>query len=148
MKRRTKKEEPVVALVNTTRVQVRFSETDAMGVVWHGNYLKFFEDGREAFGREFGLGYHTIYSNGYTAPVVDIHCQFKHSLTFGDVILVETGYVACDAAKLQFVYKVMRESDGLIMATGESTQVFLNTTNELELVNPEFLKKWKEEQNL
>lgn len=148
MKRRTKKEQKDIALLNSTRVQVRFSETDAMGVVWHGNYLKFFEDGREAFGREFGLGYHKIYSNGYTAPVVDIQCQFKHSLTFGDVIIVETGYVACDAAKLQFVYTVLRESDRLVMATGESTQVFLNSSNELELVNPEFLKAWKEEHNL
>ena len=146
--RRTKKEQIEPALVNRTRVQVRFSETDAMGVVWHGNYLKFFEDGREAFGQEFGLGYHTIYENGYTAPVVDIHCQFKHSLTFGDVILIETGYLACEAAKLQYSYRVLRESDQLVMATGESTQVFLNSENELELVNPKFFKEWKEKQNL
>ena len=71
--RRNKKELKEPTLINRTRVHVRFSETDAMGVVWHGNYLKFFEDGREAFGREFGLSYTTIYDNGYTAPVVDIH---------------------------------------------------------------------------
>ena len=40
-----------------TEIRVRFSEVDSMGVVWHGNYLKYFEDGREAFGRKHGLGY-------------------------------------------------------------------------------------------
>ena len=42
-------------LISEIEIDIRFSETDAMGVVWHGNYLKFFEDGREAFGKEFGL---------------------------------------------------------------------------------------------
>ena len=48
----------------TTEIEfdIRFSETDAMGVVWHGNYLKYFEDGREAFGKEFGMEYLDIYS--------------------------------------------------------------------------------------
>ena len=42
-------------LINQTEIAIRFSEVDAMNVVWHGNYLKFFEDGREALGEKYGL---------------------------------------------------------------------------------------------
>ena len=44
-------------LKETTNIRVRFNETDPLGIVWHGNYLKYFEDGREAFGKEFGMEY-------------------------------------------------------------------------------------------
>ena len=42
-------------LINRSKIEVRFSEVDSMSVVWHGNYVKYLEDGREAFGKEFGL---------------------------------------------------------------------------------------------
>jgi acyl-CoA thioester hydrolase len=64
-------------LVTTTQTTVRFSEVDSMQVVWHGEYVKYFEDGREAFGREYpGLGYLDFYANGYTAPIVDVFFIF------------------------------------------------------------------------
>lgn len=141
-------DEEKIALVNRTRIKVRFSETDAMGVVWHGNYIKFFEDGREAFGQEFGLEYLLIYESGFTAPIVDVGCQYKHSLTFGEEVIIETGYVPCAAAKIQFIYKILRASDEQIMAQGHTVQVFLNSSKELELLNPKFYKEWKGRWNL
>ena len=50
--------------------QVRFNETDALGIVWHGNYITYFEDGREAFGREHGISYLDVQQHGYTTPIV------------------------------------------------------------------------------
>ena len=104
------------SLVGKTSLRVRFSEVDSMQIVWHGEYVRYFEDGREAFGREFaGLGY-----------------------------MVETRYIATEAAKICFEYTIRSATDGEIVAEGSSTQVFLDARGELQLLAPEFYRKWKE----
>ncbi len=124
-------------------ITIRFSEADPMGIVWHGNYLQYFEDGREAFGREYGVSYSQVAENGFSIPVVSISCEYKRSLKYNDKAIVETVYKDCNAAKVEFDYKIYRASDMILAATGKSTQVFLNTNGELALIIPEFLINWK-----
>lgn len=131
------------ALTDRTVFRVRFSEVDAMNIVWHGEYVRYFEDGREAFGRRYGLGYRDICAAGYTVPVVELNSRFIRSLTFGETAVVETRYIDCEAAKIRFEYTLFRESDGAVVAEGESVQVFLNERHELELTNPPFYLEWK-----
>jgi acyl-CoA thioester hydrolase len=132
------------SLINRTPIRVRFSEVDSMQIVWHGEYVRYFEDGREAFGRQYGgLGYMEMYNSGYVVPLVKINLEFKYPLVCGDTAIVETRYINCEAAKIIFEYTIYRESDMQVVATGESTQVFLNRDNVLELVNPEFYIQWK-----
>ena len=69
------------ALIDRTTIKVRFSEIDSMQIVWHGEYVRYFEDGRESFGKHYGLGYMDIYSEGYMVPIVELNCQFKQSLS-------------------------------------------------------------------
>lgn len=78
MKRKTNQHS--AALTNRTTLRVRFSEIDSMQIVWHGEYVRYFEDGREAFGKQYGLDYMSIYREGYMVPIVDLTCQFKQSL--------------------------------------------------------------------
>ena len=59
----------VAALTNRTTFRVRFSEIDSMQIVWHGEYVRYFEDGREAFGKQYGLDYMSIYREGYMVPI-------------------------------------------------------------------------------
>lgn len=131
------------ALVCTTEARIRFSETDAMGVVWHGNYAKFFEDGREAFGRLYGLSYREVLSEGFTIPVVEMTCRYRRSLVFGEEITIRTGYIPCDAAKILFEYAVYRTSDNELMASGSTVQVFVGSDGGLQLTCPEFYQEWK-----
>lgn len=131
------------ALLCRTEARIRFSETDAMGVVWHGNYAKFFEDGREAFGRRYGLSYREVLSEGFTIPVVEMTCRYRRSLVFGEEITIETGYIPCDAAKILFEYSVYRTSDNELMASGSTVQVFVGRDGELQLTCPEFYQEWK-----
>lgn len=139
-----KKKNKPASLINRTNIRVRFSEVDSMQIVWHGEYVRYFEDGREAFGREFGgLGYMEIYRSGYVVPLVKLSLDFKALLVCGDTAIVETRYINCDAAKILFEYTIFRESDMEVVATGESVQVFLNLENKLELVNPRFYIDWK-----
>ena len=87
------------SLVGKTSLRVRFSEVDSMQIVWHGEYVRYFEDGREAFGREFaGLGYMDIHASGYTAPIVELQLQYKKPLRVNDTAVVETRYIATEAA--------------------------------------------------
>jgi acyl-CoA thioester hydrolase len=133
-------------LTTRTEVLVRFSEADAMGVVWHGNYIKYFEDGREAFGREHGLSYLDVFRHGFMTPIVKINCNYKRSLEYGQSAIVETTYVDKAAAKLVFRYTIYRKGDNEVLATGETEQVFLNKNKELHLTLPEFFMEWKRKQ--
>lgn len=131
------------ALTGRTTVRVRFSETDSMQVVWHGEYVRYFEDGREAFGKQYGLGYMDVYREGYMVPIVELTCQFKQPLSLGEEVVIETRYIACEAAKIKFEYVLYRTTDHTIVATGSTTQVFLNANRELELIIPAFYLEWK-----
>lgn len=140
MRRRRKSE---AELIDRTTLKVRFSEVDAMRIVWHGEYVRYFEDGRESFGTHYGLGYLDICAVGYTVPIVELNCRFVRSLVFGETAIVETRYVNCEAAKIKFEYTIFRENNGDVVAEGESVQVFLNAEGQLELVNPPFYLEWK-----
>jgi acyl-CoA thioester hydrolase len=130
-------------LINRTSIKVRFSEVDALRIVWHGNYVKYFEDGREAFGNQYGLAYLDFYENNLVTPIVDISIHYKKHLTFGDEIIIETELIDTNAAKIIFEYKILKRSDNSLIATGRSIQVFLSTDGELILVNPDFYTSWK-----
>ena len=85
-------------------IRVRFNETDPLGIVWHGYYITYFEDGREAFGRDHGISYLDVHKYGYTTPIVKSICEHKLSLRYGDVARIETTIVDTPAAKMIFKY--------------------------------------------
>jgi len=114
-----------------------------MGVVWHGNYIRYFEDGREAFGDLYGINYLHFYNIGVMIPLVKITCDYKKPLTYGDTAIVETRYVNSDAAKLQYDYTIYHGKTNEVVATGSSVQVFLNREMELLLDAPPFFQEWK-----
>ncbi len=136
------------SLINRTTAKVRFSEVDALRIVWHGHFFKYFEDGREAFGKQFGFDYPDFYEQGLLIPIVDINCHYKKYLTHGDKIIIETTFVDTDAAKIIFEYKIFKKEDQSLIATGKSIQAFLNTDWELILRNPDFYIHWKKSQGL
>ena len=133
-------------LICRTETQVRFSEVDSMGVVWHGNYVRYFEDGREAFGNLYGINYMDFYRVGVMIPIVKITCDYKKPLKYGDTAIIETRFVNCEAAKLQYDYTIYRNSTDDIVATGSTLQVFLNRDMELLLDLPPFFYDWKKAQ--
>lgn len=126
-------------------ITVRFSEVDSMKVVWHGNYVQYFEDGREAFGDKYDLDFLKIYEqHGLLTPVVKLNCDYKYSLRYGEKAIVETTYLNSPAAKVGFDYKIFRASNGELVTTGRTIQVFISPGGELHLTVPPFLETWKE----
>ncbi len=125
-------------------LSVRFSETDAMGVVWHGNYLKFFEDAREEFGRTFKMEYLDIYKKGFFVPIVSSQVEHKASVYYGDDLEIIITLIRKKSAKIQFQYEVYKKDTDIVVAIGETTQVFLNSKSRLlELNKPCFYIDWE-----
>jgi len=130
-----------------TDITVRFNETDPLGIVWHGHYVRYFEDGREAFGKIHSCGYLDFYKNGFVVPIVKIDCDYKKSLRYGDTVTIEATYTPTAAAKIVFTYQLFHTETGNLIAKGSTTQVFLDIeTNTLQLETPAFFQSWKKEQ--
>lgn len=144
-----KEKERVAVLTDRKLINVRFSDLDPMQVVWHGQYVRYLEDGRESFGRRYRIGYNDISEAGYYVPIVELDIKYKQSLRYGDRAIVETRYIKTDAAKILFDYTIYKESDNTIAATGSSTQVFVDIEgNQLELNNPDFYISWQKKWNI
>ena len=133
----------ITELFAEKEIEVRFSEVDSMAIVWHGSYVKYFEDGREAFGKKYGLGYMDVYANSYMTPLVKMNLDYKNALTYGDSAIIKTTFIDSPAAKIIFQYEIRRKSDNLLIAEGDTTQVFMNLDKELELSSPQFFIDWK-----
>jgi len=131
-------------LVYKTEIRVRFNEADPLGIVWHGHYIRYFEDGREDFGNHYGISYLDFFNQGLVVPVVQVDCSFKKSIRYGDTVVVETLFIPCEAAKIKFSYRIFNQKTRELVATGGSVQVFLDREHSLlQLVNPPFYEEWK-----
>jgi acyl-CoA thioester hydrolase len=130
------------ALTVSHDFRIRFNETDALGIVWHGNYITYFEDGREAFGRHHGLAYLDVFANGFTTPIVKTTLEHKQSLRYGEVARIETTIVDTPAAKMIFRFTIYNMKNDVV-CKGETVQVFLDKQGELMLTNPHFYTEWK-----
>ena len=136
-------------LSDRTGIAVRFNEADPLGIVWHGHYIRYFEDGREAFGAKYGIRYLDFFKQGYVVPIVSVQCDYKRSLKYGQTVIVETNFIPCAAAKIKFSYRLFNAETNELVATGSSVQVFLDKTNSLlQLVNPPFFEEWKKQHEL
>lgn len=130
-------------LTESLIITVRFSETDPLGIVWHGNYIKYFEDGREAFGKKYGISYLDVEQYGYATPIIKTVCEHKKMVRYGEQLLIVTQYMATAAAKLIFQYNIYNQANELV-CTGESIQVFTSLENHtLSFYKPDFLIKWE-----
>ncbi|MBQ4913733.1 acyl-CoA thioesterase [Maribacter sp. MMG018] len=132
---------------HTSKIRVRFTETDPLGIVWHGNYIQYFEDGREAFGRHHGISYLDQKAHNFSTPIVKSTCEHKLPLRYGDVAEIKTTYIDSPAAKMIFKYEIYNP-DGEVVCVGETVQVFVELEGELSLVIPEFFLNWKKKVGL
>lgn len=128
----------------TIRVRVRFSEVDPIRMVWHGNYVKYMEDAREAFGRKWGLSYMLIFDSGYYAPVYDMHLRYLASATVDDELDIKIVWRRKPGAKICFDYEIRRVRDNALVLEASTIQLFTTRDGELETSEPEFYRHWKE----
>lgn len=103
---------------------VRFVETDMMGVVHHSNYFRWFEMGRVAYLRQAGISLHELMAEDIVFPIRHVECRYLAPARFDDVIRIETTLAQLTRAQFKFTYRVVRESDAALLATGATQSVF------------------------
>ena len=107
--------------VVTSEVRVRYQETDRMGVVYHANFLVWFEVGRIEFLRALGNSYREMEEEGVYFPVLEVSCKYRRPARFDDRIQVRTRAERIRWARLRFHYEVLRAEDGTLLAEGSTT---------------------------
>ncbi|GAC1428838.1 MAG: thioesterase family protein [Acidobacteriaceae bacterium] len=107
-----------------TTVRVRYAETDQMGVVYHANYLVWFEVGRVELMRQQGLTYKAMEAEEQAGiAVVEATVRYKAPARYDDVLIIETRIVLMRTAVIRFGYTIVRAEDGVLLCEGETTHV-------------------------
>src|SRR5450631_2532462 len=112
-----------------SRVRVRYAETDQMGVVYHANYFVWLEIGRVELLRQLGFDYKQMeLVDDCHLPVVEAQCRYRASARYDDEIVIETRVTGMRSFMIKFGYRVLRESDSLLLAEGETVHVVCDRT--------------------
>lgn len=106
------------SLQSTSRVRVRYAETDAMSVVYYANYLVWFEVGRTDLLRDAGWSYRDLEADGYWLPVLEANCLYRQSARYDDELDIRTGGTLLSPVRVKFMYEVVRPADQVLLATG------------------------------
>jgi acyl-CoA thioester hydrolase len=99
--------------------RVRYGDTDQMGWAYYANYLRWFEVGRAEMMRDLGRTYRDVEETlGVLLPVLQASCRYLQGARYDDLVRVETGIAARGRSRVTFAYRIVRESDGALLATG------------------------------
>lgn len=146
--RRKNIQEMDIVLSAEKAFEIRFSEVDMMGVVWHGSYAAYLEDAREAFGEKYGLSYARYIAEYVFTPIVELKLRYVKPLRYGMKPIVRITYRPTDAAKIVFDYEIIDGTDGSTVLTATSVQVFMDRNYNLLWDSPAFYAEWKKQMGL
>ena len=105
-------------------VRVRYAETDQMGVVYHSNYLVWFEVGRVELCRHLGFDYRNLEREEDTFLVVaEAHCRYKRPARFDDLLTIRSRVTQSQRRTVKFTYEILKQASGELIATGGTTHV-------------------------
>lgn len=121
-------------------IRVRYAETDQMGVVYHSNYLIWFEVGRVELMRSLGFDYKRMELDDDTYIVVaDVHCRYHHPARYDEVLTLRTRILEAKTRTLKFGYELFREADRKLLATGHTIHVACGRAGQVK----QFPEKYK-----
>lgn len=128
---------------HTTKIRVRYGETDQMGYMYYGNYAEFYEVGRVEMLRSLGMTYSAMEASGIMMPVLELHCKYLKPALYDEEISVKVIMDKLPGVKIHFRYELYNHNDELIN-TGETLLVFVNMkTNRPCMPSQEFIDKLK-----
>jgi acyl-CoA thioester hydrolase len=128
-------------LISETKLRVRYAETDKMGVVYHSNFIVWFEVGRVEMLRQLGFRYRDMErEDDCHIAVADVRVRYKAPARYDDEILVRTRLKNVRDSLLHFGYEIVRAEDGTLLAEGETTHIVVDSKFEKSAM-PEKYKK-------
>jgi len=131
-------------LVNHTTIRVRYAETDQMGVVYHTNYIIWFEIGRTEWFRGLNQDYKDLEDQNIILPVIDVHCRYIKSALYDDLITIRTQLKDLRGVRLTFHYEILREDTQELLAEGETTHAFVDKDRKPIRVKQYYPELWKQ----
>ena len=118
-----------------TTLRVRYAETDQMGVVYHANYLIWFEVGRVELMRALGIEYKRMeLDDDCHIVVADVHCRYQYPARYDELVRVRTRIAESRNRTIKFAYEAFRDTDGQLLATGETTHVICGRNGKPKLL--------------
>lgn len=106
--------------------RVIYGDTDAGQVVYYANYFRWFESGRRELFRRLQIDYNTLNKRDIITPVVEAHCNYFHPARYDDIVIIETSISEIKDKSVKFDYKVFRKEDKKMLASGYTTNVFVD----------------------
>lgn len=128
-------------LVSRSQIQVRYAETDMMGIVYHGNYLPWFEVGRTTLLRENGFPYRELEADGYFLPVIELGVKYQRPARYDDTLTVVTQLRERPVLRIRLEYEVFRGEE--LLVTGFTVHTFINKAGEPVRPPPAFAEKMR-----
>jgi acyl-CoA thioester hydrolase len=125
-----------------SQLTVRYAETDMMGIVYHANYLPWFEIGRTDLLKENGLPYRQLEADGYRLPVLEVTAKFLRPALYDDTLTILTTLREKPVLRIKLEYEVRRGDE--LLATGHSLHAFINVQGEPVRPPAAFTKKMNE----
>ncbi len=109
-----------------SKVRVRYQETDQMGVVYHSNYLVWFEIGRTKLVRDLGFSYRELEKKGILLPVVEAHANYRYPARYDDEIRIETKIKELTKRKIVFSYQIFADAESKLLAQGYTRHIWVS----------------------
>lgn len=137
--------------ISEKEIEIRYAETDQMGVVYHANYLVWMEIGRTTIIKELGYTYAELEAQGYLSPVIDLSIQYKATMKYGQKAIVRTWIESHGKLRTTYGYEILHE-DGTVAASATTEHVLVKKETfrpiSLQKVHPEWDAKYKEIQRV
>ena len=111
---------------NLTKIRVIYADTDALGIVYHTNYIKWFEVGRGELLRELGIPYSQIENMGYYLPLTEVNCHYLCPARYDQIVLIETQIIFVKRASIKFRFLIWDEKQEKTLVEGESVHACIN----------------------
>lgn len=103
-----------------TSIRVIYADTDAMGVVYHTNYIKWFEVGRCELLRSIGYPYARLEEEGILLPVAECNCKYKHPAVYDDILEITARVGEMKGATVLMEYEIRKKETGALLVTGST----------------------------
>jgi len=119
-----------------SKIRVAFADTDAMGIVHHANYLRYFEVARVEWMRDKGLDYKTWQAKGLHLPLIESHCVYKKPARFDDILEIKVG-IKIKGVRITMDYEVFKVETNELIATGLTQHVCVDDKMKVLPLPPE-----------
>jgi len=123
-----------LSVSNTTKVRVLYADTDAMGVVYHTNYIKWFEIGRSELMRQLGIPYTELGKVGLNLPLIKVSCEYLKFATYDQLLTVETEFDYIKKATVRYNSRIWNENKENLIAEGYTIHACTNNEGKIRRI--------------